>query len=108
MKVMTVPKLEFQAALLAARLKREITQTLTATVNQVFMWTDSMTVLDEISLMKSNQSLLQTVFAKFWRIPALNNGTTSQLRIIQLTLARVECRLRFATKQLDRRSKFPN
>ena len=37
MKVMTVPKLELQLALLAARLKREITQALTVTVNQGFM-----------------------------------------------------------------------
>ena len=49
MKVMTVPKLELQAALLAARLKREITQALTVTVNQVFMWTDSTTVLQWIN-----------------------------------------------------------
>ena len=49
MKVMTVPKLELQAALLAARLKREITQTLTVTVNQVFLWTDSTTVLQWIN-----------------------------------------------------------
>ena len=45
MKVMTVPKLELQAALLTARLTRENTQALTVTVNQVFMWTDSTTVL---------------------------------------------------------------
>ena len=49
MKVMTVPKLELQAALLAARLKREITQALTVPVNQVFMWTDSTTVLQWIN-----------------------------------------------------------
>ena len=49
MKVMTVPKLELQAALLAARLKREITQALTVTVNQVSMWTDSTTVLQWIN-----------------------------------------------------------
>ena len=41
MKVMTVPKLELQAALLAARLKREIGQALTVLVNKVLMWTDS-------------------------------------------------------------------
>ena len=34
MKIMTVPKLELQAALLAARLKNEIIQSLTVTVNQ--------------------------------------------------------------------------
>ena len=37
MKATTVPKLELQAALLAALLKREITQALTVTVNQVFL-----------------------------------------------------------------------
>ena len=49
MKVMTVRKLELQATLLAARLKRENTQALTVTVNQVFMWTDSTTVLQWIN-----------------------------------------------------------
>ena len=49
MKVLTVPKLELQAALLGAGLKREITQALTVTVNQVFMWTDSTTVLQWIN-----------------------------------------------------------
>ena len=36
MRVITVPKLELQAALLAARLKNEIIQALTVTVKQVF------------------------------------------------------------------------
>ena len=49
MKVMTVPILKLQAALLAARLKREITQALTVTANQVFMWTDSTIVLQWIN-----------------------------------------------------------
>ena len=38
---MTVPKLELQAALLVARLKREICWALTVTVDKIFMWTDS-------------------------------------------------------------------
>ena len=45
MKVMTVPKLELQAALLAARLKQDICQALKVKVNRVFMWNDSTTVL---------------------------------------------------------------
>ena len=49
MKVMTVPKLALQAALLAVRLKREIMQALTVSVNQVFMWTDNATVLQWIN-----------------------------------------------------------
>ena len=48
-KVMTVPKLELQAALLAARLKREICRALTVTVDNVFMWTDSTIVLQWIN-----------------------------------------------------------
>ena len=45
---MTVPKLELQAALLAARLKREICRALTVTVDKIFMRTDSTTVLQWI------------------------------------------------------------
>ena len=52
MKVMTVPKLELQAALLASRLKNEIVRALTVTVNQVFMWADSTADLQWIN---SNQ-----------------------------------------------------
>ena len=49
MKVMTVPKLELQAALLAARLKREICRALTVDVDKIFMWTDSTIVLHWIN-----------------------------------------------------------
>ena len=49
MKVMTVSKLELQAALLAVRLKREICRALTVTVGKVFMWTDSTIVLQWIN-----------------------------------------------------------
>ena len=46
MKALTIPKLELQAALLAARLKDEIQQALTVPVERTFMWTDSTTVLN--------------------------------------------------------------
>ena len=49
MRVMTVPKLKSQAALLASRLKREICRALTVTVDKVFMWTDSTIVLHWIN-----------------------------------------------------------
>ena len=55
-KIMTVLKLELQAALLAARLKNEFIQALTLTVNQVFMWTDSKTALQWINS-KENQPI---------------------------------------------------
>ena len=45
MKVMTIQKLELQAALLAARLKKDICRALTVHVNKIYMWTDSTTVL---------------------------------------------------------------
>ena len=45
MKVTTIPKLELQAALLAARLKQDIRRVLTVHVDKVFMWTDSTSVL---------------------------------------------------------------
>ena len=49
MNIMTVTKLELQAALLAARLKREICRALTITVDKVFMWSDSTIVLQWIN-----------------------------------------------------------
>ena len=49
MKVMAVPKLEIQAALLATRLKREICRALMVTVDKVLMWTDSTIVLQWIN-----------------------------------------------------------
>ena len=49
MKVMTVPKLELQATLLAARLKREICRALRVTVDKVVMWTDSIIGLQWIN-----------------------------------------------------------
>ena len=45
MKALSIPKLELQAALLAARLKDESQQALTVPVERTFMWTDSKTVL---------------------------------------------------------------
>ena len=44
-KALPIPKLELQAAVLAARLKDEIQQALTVPVERTFMWTDSTTVL---------------------------------------------------------------
>ena len=44
MKCLTVPKLELQAALLATRLKVDITKALKIPLSRVFMWTDSTTV----------------------------------------------------------------
>ena len=45
MKALTIPKLELQASLLAARLRRDIQNALTIKIDKIFMWTDSTTVL---------------------------------------------------------------
>ena len=45
MKALTIPKLELQASLLAARLRKENENALTVRVDNIFMWTDSTTVL---------------------------------------------------------------
>ncbi len=45
MKALTVPKLEMQASLLAARLRSEVQAALTISISRTFMWTDSTTVL---------------------------------------------------------------
>ena len=45
METLTIPKLELQAALLAARLRDEIRRALTLDIDRTFMWTDSTTVL---------------------------------------------------------------
>ena len=45
MKALTIPKLELQAALLAARLRNEVQKALKITIQRTFMWTDSTTVL---------------------------------------------------------------
>ena len=45
MKALSIPKLELQAALLAARIKVLVVDALTIQVQRVYMWTDSTTVL---------------------------------------------------------------
>ena len=48
MKALTIPKLELQASLLASRLRKEVQRALTMKIDKVFMWTDSITVLQWI------------------------------------------------------------
>ena len=45
MKALSIPKLELQATLLATRLKDDILTALTVSINHVYMWTDSTTVM---------------------------------------------------------------
>ena len=52
MKALSIPKLELQAALLATRLKDDILTALTVGINHVYMWTDSITVLQWLNSTK--------------------------------------------------------
>ena len=45
MKALSIPKLELQAALPASRLKDDIMTAFTVSINHVYMWTDSTTIL---------------------------------------------------------------
>ena len=45
MKCLNVTKLELQAAILAARLKFYFKRALAKSLNRIFMWTDSNTVI---------------------------------------------------------------
>ena len=48
MKTLTIPKLELQASLLAARLRKEVEKALSLEISKTFMWSDSTTVLQWI------------------------------------------------------------
>ena len=48
MKSLTIPKLEQQASLLAARLRKEVEKALSLVISKTFMWSDSTTVLQWI------------------------------------------------------------
>ena len=62
MKALTIPKLELQAALLAARLRNEVQRALTLQIDRTFMWTDSTTILQWLhSLLRNSRSSWQTV-----------------------------------------------
>ncbi|XP_075247024.1 uncharacterized protein LOC142340334 [Convolutriloba macropyga] len=70
MKVLTVPKLELQAALLASRLREEICEALTIQIQRTFMWTDSTTVLQWLSSLEK-----QPIFVAN-RVSEILEGTT--------------------------------
>ena len=57
MKVMTVPKFELQAVLLAALITREICRAITVTAEKVFMYTDSTIVFQCINSKNKHHSI---------------------------------------------------
>ncbi|XP_075255010.1 uncharacterized protein LOC142346831 [Convolutriloba macropyga] len=70
MKTLPVPKLELQAALLAARLGEEICKALTVPVQNTFMWTDSTTVLQWLNSLDKQPKFVAN------RVSAILEGTS--------------------------------
>ena len=65
MKVLTVPKLELQAALLASRLREETCEALTIQIQRTFMWTGSTTVLQWLNSLKKQAIFVTNRVAEF-------------------------------------------
>ena len=89
MKPITIPKLELQAALLAAHLRQKILGALTFDVPQSFMWTDSSTVLqwlasaDKQPVFVANRvaEILETTTIDQWfHVPTANNPANAGTR----------------------------
>ena len=55
MKALTIPKLELQVSLLAARLRKEVEKALSLEISKTFMWSDSTTVLQWINSLDKQQ-----------------------------------------------------
>ena len=69
-KTTTIQKLELQAALHASRIKVSIVEEHDFTIDQIFMWSDSSTVIQWLnSFEKSSKFMLQIVLAKSWKNP---------------------------------------
>ena len=64
MKALTIPKLELQAALLAARLRNEVQRALTSQIDRAFMWTDSTTVLQCLHFLEKQPVFVANRVAK--------------------------------------------
>ena len=58
MKALTVPKLELQAALLAARLRAEVLSALSLKIGRTFMWSDSSTVLQWLTSLEKQPTFV--------------------------------------------------
>ena len=89
MKALTIPKLELQAALPAARLKDEVQKALTLTVERTLMWTDSTTVLQwlhsidkqPVFVAKRAAEILELTTVDEWNhVPTIDNPADAGTR----------------------------
>ena len=103
MKVMTIPKLELHAALLASRLKQDIFRALTVHVNKVLMWTDNTTVLQwlhstskqPIFIANHVCEILEHTSVEEWNhVASSDNLTDAGTRGMTAEVLQSSCRLR--------------
>ena len=95
MEVMTFPKLELQAALLAVRLKQDICRALLCVLTKFFCGPTALLSCSGSNPQASSQYLLKTAYARFYNILALMNGTKLPQAIIRQMPVLVVCPLRF-------------
>ena len=78
MKMLSIPKLELQAALLASRLKdniEDIEKALTLSISKVFMWTDSTTVLQWLNSTSKQPVFVANRVAEILESTSITNGS---------------------------------
>ena len=75
MKVLSIPKLKLQAALLATRLKHDIKKALTLSISKVFRWTDSTTILEWLNSTSKQPVFIANRVAKILDSTPIANGS---------------------------------
>ena len=58
MKLLTNPKLELQAALVASRLRQEVQRAISLNIERFFVWVDSTTVIQMLQSLEKQPSFL--------------------------------------------------
>ena len=88
-KTTRIPKLELQAALHASRIKVSIIEGHDFTINQVFMWTDSSTVIEWLNAFEKKQHIfVANRIGEILENTKLGNGIISLAHNIQQILVR--------------------
>ena len=72
MKALTIPKLELQASLLAARLRKEIENALTIRIDNTFTWTDSTMVLQWLHSLEKQPVFVANLVAEILELTTVD------------------------------------
>ena len=98
----TIPRLELQAALYAARLKKTSEDEMDFKFDKIFLWSDSSTVLTWIKNFKLKHKMYSgNRIAEIGDLTSTNRGTTSLLRTTQQIKERKDLKLKRWQKNLS-------